>query len=98
MKTPEKQVLSFEAFDDMLKDLYGDGYFMYDFVSPALWYAIYIAAEADADNTVNGTMAYYDTVQSFIMFDECFMDSMVMYRNKLRALDLFAIKDSYRLN
>tara|TARA_R110002020_G_scaffold12438_4_gene45716 strand:+ start:2206 stop:2502 length:297 start_codon:yes stop_codon:yes gene_type:complete len=98
MKKPEKQVLSFSGFEKMLQDLYQDAYYELDFINPVLWYAIYIAAEADADNTVNGVMAYYDTVEMMMMFNTTFLDAMVMLRGKLTMLDEFAIKDSYRLN
>jgi len=99
MKKPEKQVLTFKAFNDMLCNLYGDVmYATEDFINPALYYATYISAEADANNTVNGILAYYDELSLVVTLDEDFIIAMVKLRDKLTMLDEFAIKDGYRLN
>ena len=99
MNKPEKQVMTFESFNKMLMKLYGNvDYHEQDFINPTMWFAIYIAGEADADNTVNGIMAYYDTVEMSMMFNTDFLDAMCALRMKLQLVDEFTITDAYRLN
>jgi len=97
MKKPEKLVMTFEAFDNMLQDLYEIEY-RHDYINPPVYYLAYISAEADADNTVNGIMAFYDTVETGLMFDTDFLDCMVQLQRRLQVLDDFGIKEKYRLN